>query len=143
MLPLLPQSISMQLAPASLFVLLVPFTCATEAILANASPLKPSVDIPCKSLLVFILLVVCGSNARPRSSPSIPQPLSATDINFRPPSSMDTVIFVAPASILFSISSLTTLAGRSITSPAAIIFTIFWSRMTICPIVVSRSPSPS
>jgi hypothetical protein len=41
---------------------------------------------------------------------------------------------------------LTTLAGRSITSPAAIIFTIFWSRTAIRPIIFSggaeeRSPA--
>ena len=40
-----------------------------------------------------------------------------------PPCSTDTSIRVAPASTEFSISSLTTLAGRSITSPAAILLT--------------------
>ena len=42
-----------------------------------------------------------------------------------------TTIFVAPASMLFSSSSLTTLAGRSITSPAAIMLIIFLSRTAI------------
>jgi hypothetical protein len=37
-----------------------------------------------------------------------------------PPPSIETVITRAPASRLFSTSSLTTLAGRSTTSPAAI-----------------------
>ena len=51
----------------------------------------------------------CRSRCRPRgSAPSRPRPT-------------DTSIRVAPASTAFSINSLTTLAGRSITSPAAIL----------------------
>ena len=56
-------------------------------------------------------------------SAAIPQPLSPTRTSSSPPCSTATSIRVAPASIAFSISSLTTLAGRSITSPAAILLT--------------------
>jgi len=49
----------------------------------------------------------------------MPQPSSVTWINPRPPASSATSIRVAPASIAFSTSSLTTDAGRSTTSPAA------------------------
>jgi len=41
-----------------------------------------------------------------------------------PPASTETATRVAPASRLFSISSLTTLAGRSTTSPAAMRWTV-------------------
>ena len=53
----------------------------------------------------------------------MPQPLSATRISSPPPCSTVTSIRVAPASTEFSSSSFTTLAGRSITSPAAILLT--------------------
>ena len=67
-----------------------------------------------------ILLVACRSTASCASSGSIPSPSSSTRISFLPPSSMVTAIRVAPASSAFSTSSLTTEAGRSTTSPAAI-----------------------
>src|SRR3954451_18489468 len=50
----------------------------------------------------------------------MPLPSSLTRIDWRPPSSTAMSIDVAPASIAFSISSFTTDAGRSTTSPAAI-----------------------
>jgi hypothetical protein len=50
----------------------------------------------------------------------MPQPSSATAMNSRPPSRTSTRMREAPASIAFSTSSLTTEAGRSTTSPAAI-----------------------
>jgi len=50
----------------------------------------------------------------------MPTPSSCTRIFATPPSSIATSTRVAPASSEFSISSFTTLAGRSITSPAAI-----------------------
>ena len=53
-------------------------------------------------------------------SRSIPQPLSVTRIMVIPPSRISTVMAVEPASMEFSTSSLTTLSGRSMTSPAAI-----------------------
>ncbi len=49
----------------------------------------------------------------------------------RPPSSIATSIRVAPASRAFSTSSLTTLAGRSMTSPAAILFIRCWGSWRI------------
>src|SRR5215467_2709136 len=50
----------------------------------------------------------------------MPQPLSTTRICLTPPSASATPISVAPESRLFSRSSLSTEAGRSTTSPAAI-----------------------
>src|SRR5438270_11525306 len=52
----------------------------------------------------------------------MPVPSSVTRTRLRPPAWISTVIRVAPASREFSTSSLTTLAGRSTTSPAAIWF---------------------
>jgi hypothetical protein len=43
-------------------------------------------------------------------------------MSLRPPAVISTSIFVAPASTQFSINSFTTEAGRSTTSPAAILF---------------------
>src|SRR5216683_2011596 len=51
----------------------------------------------------------------------MPQPSSTTRIKSAPPCSISTSIRLAPASTEFSSSSFTTLAGRSITSPAAIL----------------------
>src|SRR5688500_17428252 len=50
----------------------------------------------------------------------MPLPSSATHMSVRPPSCTVTSTVVAPASSAFSTSSLTTDAGRSTTSPAAI-----------------------
>ena len=50
----------------------------------------------------------------------MPQPSSVTRMQVAPPSSMATVMFLAPASKEFSTNSLMTEAGRSTTSPAAI-----------------------
>src|SRR5690606_37525768 len=55
-----------------------------------------------------------------RSSSATPSPLSRMRISLTPPSSTSISRRVAPASRLFSSSSLTTEAGRSTTSPAAI-----------------------
>ena len=49
----------------------------------------------------------------------MPEPSSVTRISDRPPAAVTTSMRRAPASIAFSTNSLTTLAGRSITSPAA------------------------
>src|SRR6202030_4750368 len=54
----------------------------------------------------------------------MPSPSSVTRIRRRPPPSVSTSMRVAPASSAFSISSLTTLAGRSTTSPAAMRLTV-------------------
>src|SRR5258706_5741447 len=50
----------------------------------------------------------------------MPEPSSAISINFRPASSTAIEMVCAPASNEFSSNSLTTDAGRSMTSPAAI-----------------------
>ncbi len=54
----------------------------------------------------------------------MPPPLSVTRISDRPPAAVTTSMSVAPASSAFSTSSFTTLAGRSITSPAAMRLTV-------------------
>ena len=55
------------------------------------------------------------------SSGDIPEPSSLTRIRATPPSSISTSTLLAPASREFSINSLTADAGRSMTSPAAIL----------------------
>ncbi len=72
-----------------------------------------------RSSPVRILLVACRSRQSSASSRSIPVPSSTTRIIELPPRRIITSIFRAPASREFSTSSLTTEAGRSITSPAA------------------------
>ena len=91
---------------------------ATEAIEGSASPRKPSVVICC-SCSSASLEVAWRSSASGSSSGAMPQPSSLTWIRPLPPASSATSIRVAPASIAFSTSSLTTEAGRSTTSPAA------------------------
>ncbi len=72
---------------------------------------------------VAILLVAKRATASGRSSRSMPEPSSATRSRRTPPSDSSTAIDWAPASRLFSSSSLRAEAGRSTTSPAAIWFT--------------------
>ena len=93
----------------------------TAPILASASPLKPSVEIFEMSSIPDILLVEKFEAARGRSPERMPTPSSETTMRERPPSERSTVIRSASASIAFSINSLQTLAGRSMTSPAAIL----------------------
>ncbi len=69
-----------------------------------------------------ILLVAWASMASSASSRPMPLPLSRTAIRLRPPTAIETSIWVAPASTAFSTNSFTTDAGRSTTSPAAILF---------------------
>src|SRR6266513_2176442 len=95
-------------------------TRATAAMLASASPRNPRVRIVRRSSSERILLVACRKNASGRSTGAIPSPSSTTSIRPCPAASMRTWIRDAPASIAFSTSSLTTAAGRSTTSPAAI-----------------------
>ncbi len=95
-------------------------TFDTSAMAASASPRNPSVRIRNRSSASCSLLVACGVKASGKSSGAIPLPLSATRIRSFPPRSTVTSTRVAPASIAFSRSSLSTLAGRSTTSPAAI-----------------------
>ena len=66
------------------------------------------------------LLVACRSTERTRSPRSMPAPSSSIRIRLLPPPrGGDRDPRRAPASMAFSTSSLTTLAGRSTTSPAA------------------------
>ena len=95
-------------------------TCATAAIEASASPRNPMVCRLKRSSALRILLVACRSNESRASVSDMPLPLSITCIEVRPESTHTTWMDVAPASIEFSTSSLMTLAGRCITSPAAI-----------------------
>ena len=86
-------------------------TCATAAILAKASPLKPMVFILNRSSIFLILEVAWRSNAILASVSLMPLPLSITCINALPASLTTRLISVAPASTAFSSSSLTALAG--------------------------------
>ena len=91
----------------------------TEAMAARASPRKPMVPMASKSSAVFSLEVAWRRKAVGASWGDIPQPLSVTRRKVMPPSRSSTVTLEAPASTAFSTSSLTTEAGRSTTSPAA------------------------
>ena len=95
-------------------------TRATAAMAAKASPRKPKVPMASKSYSVRILLVAWRRKAVSHSSGAMPQPSSVTRMRVMPPFWISTVTVWAPASTAFSHSSLTTLAGRSTTSPAAI-----------------------
>ena len=101
-------------------VALVRLRCDTELTLARASPRKPKLATPSRSSRDAILLVACRSRASSRSSSAIPRPSSRTRIRRVPAASTSMSTREAPASRLFSRSSLTTDAGRSTTSPAAI-----------------------
>src|SRR5207249_9537184 len=72
----------------------------------------------------------------------MPQPLSAMRIILRPPASTSTRRESAPASREFSRSSLTTEAGRSTTSPAAILFATWSGRTRMRPIHLLYRDSP-
>jgi hypothetical protein len=69
------------------------------------------------------LLVAWLAKASGKSSATMPQPSSTTRIRSVPPCSISTSMRRLPASTAFSSNSLTTLAGRSMTSPAAILLT--------------------
>ncbi len=100
----------------------------TSAIEAKASPRNPSVRTRNRSSAEAILLVAWLATARGRSSAGMPHPLSTTRTSSMPPASSDTSMRVAPASMAFSTNSLTTLPGRSMTSPAAILLITLWGR---------------
>src|SRR5690606_12752976 len=89
----------------------------------SASPRKPSVRMSRRSSPLS-LEVACRSTESTRSAGSMPTPSSVTRMSDTPPPEVTTSISRAPASMAFSTSSLTTLAGRSITSPAAIRLTV-------------------
>ena len=91
---------------------------AMEPIEGSASPRKPSVRMANRSSSAS-LEVACRSTDSARSPGPMPQPLSVTRMRLKPPEAVTTSISVEPASSAFSTSSFTTLAGRSMTSPAA------------------------
>src|SRR5581483_5019504 len=91
---------------------------ATAPIDGSASPRKPSVRMRERSSSAS-LEVAWRSTESTRSALSMPEPSSVTRITPRPPPVATMSMREAPASIAFSTSSLTTLAGRSTTSPAA------------------------
>ncbi|MCY1303764.1 hypothetical protein D9M70_534880 [compost metagenome] len=111
---------------ASAAVRLVSASWETEAIEASASPRKPSVSTDSSSSRDAILLVAWRISATGSSVAGMPQPLSVMTMRRTPPSSSRMPSCVAPASSAFSSSSLTTEAGRSTTSPAAI-WLMSWS----------------
>ena len=89
----------------------------------SASPRKPSVAMLKRSSPAS-LEVACRSTASARSAAPMPSPSSVTRMSESPPAAVTTSISRAPASSAFSTSSLTTLPGRSITSPAAMRLTV-------------------
>ena len=96
----------------------------TAAILGTASPRKPRELMENISSIVLILLVPCRIIHFFASSRLIPLPLSLTRIYVWPPSAISVSIAVAPASNAFSTISFITDAGRSTTSPAAILLAV-------------------
>ncbi len=93
---------------------------ATEAIDARASPRNPIEATDSSSSSERILLVAWRVSASGSSSGGMPLPSSVTAMRRMPPPSRRTSMARAPASMAFSRISLSTDAGRSITSPAAI-----------------------
>ena len=95
-------------------------TRLTAEMAARASPRNPRVPIFPRSASVRSLEVAWRRKAVGSSAGAMPQPLSVTRIMPMPPRRISTTTAVEPASMAFSTSSFTTLAGRSTTSPAAI-----------------------
>jgi hypothetical protein len=85
-------------------------SCATAPIEGSASPRKPSVRIRSRSSSSS-LEVAWRSTASARSAWVMPLPSSVMPIRRRPPPSVKMSIRLAPASMAFSTSSLTTLAA--------------------------------
>ena len=92
----------------------------TEAMLGSASPRNPRVATRSRSDERCDLAGRVPGEREAISCGSMPMPSSRTRISPQPPRSSSTSMREAPASREFSTSSLTTEAGRSITSPAAI-----------------------
>src|SRR6185437_6008135 len=114
----------------------------TAAIEGSASPRNPSVAIESKSSAVRSFDVACRSNASSASSCGIPLPSSVTRISRFPPDSTSTRTDFAPASSEFSTNSFTTDAGRSTTSPAAILFATFSGSIRI-RLIIRPSKTPT
>ena len=98
-----------------------------------ASPRKPSVEMRSMSSTSRIFDVAWRSRESRASSRFMPQPLSRTETSVRPPAVTLTSMRVAPASRAFSRSSFRTDAGRSTTSPAAILLATWLGRSRMCP----------
>src|SRR5690242_18065276 len=111
----------------------------TAAIVGSASPRKPSVEMESRSSADFSLLVAWRSKARSASSCVMPWPSSITRIMRLPPTSVSTRMVFAPASSAFSNSSFTTEAGRSTTSPAAILFATASGKMRMRLMILCAS----
>src|SRR6185437_4956774 len=139
---ILPPATSMRVPERSSPVAVSRLTRATEAMEGRASPRKPSVEIASRSSAVRSLEVAWRSKASKASSRVIPQPSSAMRIRRRPPASTSMRMRQAPASREFSRSSLTTDAGRSTTSPAAIWLATWSDRIRIRPISAIRVTQP-
>jgi hypothetical protein len=115
-----PVCASMRTAWGASAVRLVMNSSDTEAIDASASPRNPSVPTASSSASERILLVAWRIRASVSSASGMPQPSSVIEMRLTPPSSSRIRSVCAPASSAFSSNSLTTEAGRSTTSPAAI-----------------------
>ena len=133
----IPPSISIMLPTLFSSVFVFIFMLDISDIEANASPLNPKELILFRSFSFDIFDVACLLQQRIRSSLSMPSPLSEIFIFLSPAFSISILISVAFASREFSSSSFITFAGRSITSPAAILFIRCLSRMFIA-IVIRR-----
>ena len=105
----------------------------TDEIAARASPRKPRVRTPSRSLPVRILLVAWRRMVLGRSSRIMPEPSSETEMKSIPPPLISTEMFFAPASTEFSTISFIADAGRSTTSPAAIILAVCVSSTLMMP----------
>src|SRR5579864_380898 len=106
----------------------------TEAMEGRASPRNPRVAMERRSFTSRNLLVAWRSKASMASSRSMPEPSSTMRMRRRPPVSISMRKDVAPASREFSKSSFTTDAGRSTTSPAAILLATWSGRTRMRPI---------
>ena len=93
----------------------------TAAILGRASPRNPRVLMDSNCAWLSSLLVAWRWKANSTWSTGMPWPSSVMRICWTPPPWISTVIWDAPASREFSTNSLTADAGRSTTSPAAIL----------------------
>ncbi len=114
----------------------------TAAMLASASPRKPSVPTPAMSPATAIFEVAWRSTASSRSSSAMPDPSSTTAMRTSPPPSMAISTRPAPASSAFSTSSLTTDAGRSMTSPAAMASATTCGNLRIGAVAITSTRGP-
>src|SRR5450755_1128924 len=92
-----------------------------------------------RSSAFLIFEVAWRSKASRASSRTMPQPLSVIWMSFLPPASITILMRVEPASRAFSSNSFTTEAGRSTTSPAAILLATCSGRTWMRPMVVLGS----